>query len=160
MLASAADPDASVHYLVSLRQQQPDAFHRLVRTPAVLKYLITVGSFSRFLSEEILQNPQWLEEVNGMNRVLTAAEYKKRLGKFLKDQPAQLSRMQGPWLYRSRCSAASRFCASCCATCWGLRSLSETTEELSNLADAILHISYKRIRAELVARHGDAAIRG
>jgi glutamate-ammonia-ligase adenylyltransferase len=32
--------------------------------------------------------------------------------------------------------------------------LSETTEELSNLADAILHISYKRIRADLVARHG------
>ncbi len=31
----------------------------------VLKYLITVASFSRFLSEEILQNPQWLEEVPG-----------------------------------------------------------------------------------------------
>jgi glutamate-ammonia-ligase adenylyltransferase len=36
----------------------------------------------------------------------------------------------------------------------GLSSLSETTEELSNLADAILHISYKRIRADLAARHG------
>ena len=36
----------------------------------------------------------------------------------------------------------------------GFGSLSETTEELSNLADAILHISYKRIRADLVARHG------
>src|SRR5580698_6516240 len=86
LLASAADPDAAIHYLVSLRQQQPDAFHRLVQSHSALKYLITVASFSRFLSEEILQNPQWLEEITGMSRVLTAGEYKKRLGKFLKNQ--------------------------------------------------------------------------
>src|SRR5277367_1006699 len=87
LLASAADPDAAIHYLLSLKQKQPDAFQRLVQTPAVMKYLIAVASFSRFLSEEILQNPQWLEEVTGMSRVLTAGEYKKRLGKFLRNQP-------------------------------------------------------------------------
>src|SRR5271170_4059354 len=87
LLASSADPDAAVHYLIGLRQQQPEVFKRLARTPAALKYLITVASFSRFLSEELLQNPQWLEEVTGMSRVLTAGEYKKRLGKFLKSQP-------------------------------------------------------------------------
>ncbi len=31
LLASAADPDAAIHYLVSLKQQQPDAFQRLVQ---------------------------------------------------------------------------------------------------------------------------------
>ena len=36
----------------------------------------------------------------------------------------------------------------------GLCALPETTEELSNLADAILNVSYKHIRAELIARHG------
>jgi len=36
----------------------------------------------------------------------------------------------------------------------GLCTISDTTEELSNLADAILDVSYQRIRAEFVARHG------
>ena len=31
LLASAADPDAAIHYLVSLKQQLPDAFRRVWR---------------------------------------------------------------------------------------------------------------------------------
>ena len=37
----------------------------------------------------------------------------------------------------------------------GAATLSNVTEELSNLADAILDVAYRRIRAELVARHGE-----
>ncbi len=147
-LASSADPEAAIHYLVSLKQKQPEAFARLVETPAALRHLIAVASFSRFLSEEILQNPQWLEQVTGMNRVLTAAEYKKRLGKFLKmaeGKPLALSLA----LFRRQ-----QILRILLRDVLGFGSLSETTEELSNLADAILHISYKRIRADLVARHG------
>ncbi len=149
LLASAADPDAAVHYLVSLKQKQPAAFERLVQSPAVLKYLIAVASFSRFLAEEILQNPQWLEEVSGMSRVLTAGEYKKRLGKFLKNQPESEPLAFSLALFRRQ-----QILRILLRDVLGLSSLSETTEELSNLADAILHISYKRIRADLVARHG------
>ncbi|HKV96075.1 MAG TPA: hypothetical protein VJR90_01110, partial [Gammaproteobacteria bacterium] len=36
----------------------------------------------------------------------------------------------------------------------GFCSLSETTQELSHLADAILDVSYKRIREEFIERHG------
>src|SRR5579863_1057425 len=149
LLASAADPDAAIHYLVSLKQKQADAFHRLVQSPVVLKYLIAVASFSRFLAEELLQNPQWLEEVTGLSRVLTAAEYKKRLGKFLKNQPDAKPLAWSLALFRRQ-----QILRILLRDVLGLGSLSETTEELSNLADAILHISYKRIRAELVARHG------
>ncbi len=161
LLASAADPDAAIHYLVSLKQQQPDAFERLVQTPSALKYLITVGSFSRFLSEEILQNPQWLEEVTGMSRVLTAGEYKKRLGKFLKNHSDAKPLADGKPQPEGKPLALSlalfrrqQILRILLRDVLGFGSLSETTEELSNLADAILHISYKRIRADLVARHG------
>ncbi len=149
LLASAADPDAAIHYLVSLKQHQPDAFTRLMQTPSVLKYLITVASFSRFLSEEILQNPAWLEEVGGMSRALTASEYKKRLGRFIKSQPGGKPLALSLALFRRQ-----QILRILLRDVLGLGSLSETTEELSNLADAILHISYKRIRADLVARHG------
>src|SRR3984885_13470549 len=154
LLASAADPDAGIHYLLSLKHKQPDAFSRLVHSPAVLKYLIAVASFSRFLSEEILQNPQWLEELTGMSRVLTAAEYKKRLGKFLKTQPYQAQPDAKPLALSLALFRRQQILRILLRDVLGLGSLSETTEELSNLADAILHISYKRIRADLVARHG------
>src|ERR1700733_11508450 len=154
LLASAADPDAAIHYLVSLKQKQPAAFERLVQSPSGLKYLIAVASFSRFLAEEILQNPQWLEEVTGMSRVLTAGEYKKRLGKFLKhenngNQAGGKTLALSLPLFRRE-----QILRILLRDVLGFGSLSETTEELSNLADAILHISYKRIRGDLVARHG------
>ena len=149
LLASAADADAVVHYLVSLKQLNPDVFRSLLATPSVLKYFTTVASFSRFLSEEILQNPQWLEQVTGMSRVLTAGEYKKRLGKFLKSEPDAKPLALSLALFRRQ-----QILRILLRDVLGFGSLSDTTEELSNLADAILHISYKRIRADLVARHG------
>src|SRR5277367_2481635 len=154
LLASAADPDAAIHYLVSSRQQQPDAFQRMVQSHSVLKYLVTVASFSRFLSEEILQNPQWLEEITGMSRVLTAGEYKKRLGKFLRNQPHEAQPDSKPLALSLALFRRQQILRILLRDVLGLGSLSETTEELSNLADAILHVSYKRIRTDLVARHG------
>ena len=149
LLKSAADPDAAVHYLASLKHQQPDAFDRLARSQAGLKYLIAVFSHSRFLSDEILQNPQWIEQLADMNRVLTAVEYKKRLGKFLKLRPAETPNALSLALFRRQ-----QILRILLRDVLGLGALSETTEELSNLADAILDVSYKRIRAQLIARHG------
>ncbi|MGP0074425.1 MAG: glutamine-synthetase adenylyltransferase [Bryobacteraceae bacterium] len=154
LLASAADADAVVHYLASLKQRHPGVFQALLAAPTALKYFITVASFSRFLSEEILQNPQWLEEVTGMSRVLTAGEYKKRLGKFLKHQTNMNQADAKPLALSLALFRRQQILRILLRDILGLGSLSETTEELSNLADAILHISYKRIRADLVARHG------
>ena len=149
-LAAAPDPDAAIHYLVSLKQQHPGAaLERLVHSSFGLQRFITVASFSRFLSEEILQNPQWIEEVSAMNRVLTASEYKKRLGKFLKGPAGERPLALSLALFRRQ-----QILRIVLRDVLGLGTLSEITEELSNLADAILHISYKRIRADLVARHG------
>ena len=113
-----------------------------------------MASFSRFLSEELLQNPQWLADVAGMNRLLTAAEYKKRLGRFLKNQPAAGSHQGQALALSLALFRRQQMLRILLRDALGLGSLSETTEELSNLADAILEASYKRIRAELVARHG------
>ena len=81
-----------------------------------------------------------------MNRVLTADEYKKRLGKFLKLRPAETPNALSLALFRRQ-----QILRILLRDVLGLGALSETTEELSNLADAILDVSYKRIRAQLVA---------
>ncbi len=156
-VAAAPDPEAAIHYLLSLKQQKREALERLAHSPSGLQRFVTATSFSRFLSEEILQNPQWLEEVSAMNRVLTASEYKKRLGKFLKDSPVpEAGHVDGarPLALSLALFRRQQILRILLRDVLGLGSLSETTEELSNLADAILHISYKRIQADLAARHG------
>ena len=146
LLVSAADPDATLHCLATLKQKRPDAFQTLASSHSSLKYLIAVTSHSRFLSDEILQNPEWIEQVADLNRVLTAAEYKKRLGKFLKLRPAETPNALSLALFRRQ-----QILRILLRDVLGLGALSETTEELSNLADAILDVSYKRIRAGLRA---------
>src|SRR5579871_5117125 len=149
LLASSADPDAAVHYLVSLKQQHPEAFQRLVQSQASLQQLIAVFSNSHFLSDEILQNPQWMEQLAGLDRVRMDSEYKKDLLAFLKHQPQGTPEALSLALFRRQ-----QILRILLRDILGMCALSETTEELSNLADAILDVSYQRIRADLVRRHG------
>ena len=149
LLVSSADPDTAVHYLAGLKQQQPEAFDRLARSPSGLQNLIAVFSHSRFLSDEILQNPEWLEGVHDLERAATAEEYKQRLLAILGQQPAGTPMALSLALFRRR-QILRILLRDVRAFC----SLPETTEELSNLADAILDVSYQRIRSDLVARHG------
>jgi len=149
-LTAAADPDAVIHYLLALNQHAPEALRRFAASPSGLQRFITVASYSRFLSEEILQNPRWLEEIPAMNRSLTASEYKKRLRKFLGDSAGERPLAFSLALFRRQ-----QLLRILLRDVLRLATLSETAEELSNLADAILHLSYQRIRAELVAKHGE-----
>jgi glutamate-ammonia-ligase adenylyltransferase len=149
LLASSADPDAAVHYLATLKQQKPDAFDNIAPSQSGLQNLIAVFSHSRFLAEEILQNPQWLEQLTGLDQSLSAEEYKRRLTVFLDRHPAGTSMALSLALFRRQ-----QILRILIRDARGFCSLPETTEELSNLADAILDVAYQRIRADLVARHG------
>jgi glutamate-ammonia-ligase adenylyltransferase len=149
LLVSSADPDGAVHYLAGLKQKKPDDFQRLVRLPSGLQNLITVFSNSHFLSDEILQNPQWLEQLGDLSRALSAEEYKTCLEEFLAQQPTGTSMALSLALFRRQ-----QVLRILLRDVQGFCGLSEATEELSNLADPILDVSYERIRAELVARHG------
>src|SRR5437667_2641682 len=63
LLVSCADPDGCLHWLVRAFSEKPAAFQRLARTSSSLLHLVTVFSHSRFLAEELLQQPEWLEAV-------------------------------------------------------------------------------------------------
>ena len=149
LLVSAADPDATLHYLLSLKQQQPAAFQQIALSPQHLQYLIAVFSYSRFLSEELLQNPQWIRQVGDLDRSMTAGEYKKRLTSFLKKRPGQMPEALAMALFRRQ-----QILRILLRDVLGLCSLSDTTEELSHLADVILDVSYRRIRDVFIERHG------
>ncbi|HEX6897920.1 MAG TPA: glutamine-synthetase adenylyltransferase [Bryobacteraceae bacterium] len=149
LLVSAADPDAALHYLLSLRQKKAEAFATLVQSPQCLQYLIAVFSYSRFLSDELLQNPQWIEQLGDIQRSISTLEYRKRLIAMLKRQADGIPPALSLALFRRQ-----QILRILLRDVLGLCSLSETTEELSHLADAILDVSYRRIRDEFVTRHG------
>jgi glutamate-ammonia-ligase adenylyltransferase len=150
LLASVPDPDQALHYVERLRAECPAGFDRIANSPAALGYLIAIFSFSNFLSEAVLRHPEWILELTAsgdMHRVLSAEEYERRLAAMVPaaSVPAALD------LARFRRQQLLRIVLR---DVLGLASLSDVTEEISNLADAVLDLTYRRIRAELVMRYG------
>ena len=150
LVASVPDPDQTVHYLDRMRKENAAWFSRIASAPTALGYLTTVFSYSNFLSEEVLRHPEWLFELTtsgDLHRSLTPDEYQARLAAFAAPEgvPAALD------LARFRRQQLLRIVLR---DVLGLATLSDVTEELSHLADAILDLTYRRIRAQLLARHG------
>jgi glutamate-ammonia-ligase adenylyltransferase len=150
LTAAAPDPETARHFLGRLQQDFPSAYQRILANPVALRCAASLFSYSRFLSEAVLRNPEPLLEVaasRSFASLLTLENYRERLYAFLgtgipsavdfaRFRRRQLLRI----LLRDVLQAAT---------------LANVTEELSNLADAILDVAYRRIRAELVARHGE-----
>src|SRR5690606_35176250 len=113
---------------------------------------IAVFGNSRFLSETIVRSPEWLEELlhtHELDSVLTADQLEWRLENFLNTETS------GPpsaeMLARFRRRHLLRIVLK---DVYELAGVAEVTEELSNLADAILRVSYQRIYLELERRFG------
>src|ERR1019366_6173519 len=149
-LTLAPDPESVRHFLGRLRQDSPSAYQRLMTTPAALRCAVSLFSYSRFLSESVLRDPERLLRVaasRSFNSVLTLENYRERLYSFLGagvPSAVDFARFRRRQLLRILLRDTS-----------GAATLANVTEELSNLADAILDVAYRRIRAELVARHGE-----
>ncbi len=153
ILASVPDPDTSVRCLEQLRQQNPLAFDRLAVSPSALRFAAVIFSYSRFLSEALLRYPERILQISGsgsLYRVLRVDEYETRLQEFLGADHRGVP--PGEELARFRRRQLLRIVGR---DVLGIATLSDITEEISNLADAILEITYRRIREALVLRHGE-----
>ena len=150
LTAVAPDPESARHFLERLRQDSPSTYQRILATPAALRCAVSLFSYSRFLSEAVLRDPERLLCVaasRSFNSVLTLENYRERLYSFLGTgvpSAVDFARFRRRQLLRILLRDTL-----------GAATLSNVTEELSNLADAILDVAYRRIRAELVARHGE-----
>lgn len=151
LLASCADPDSALYFLECLQARQPEAFRRLTSNPTALQHLLTVFSHSRFLSEELLEHPEWVDELverGVMHRVLSVEEYIGQLEEWLGHAPGTPSPLSLA-LFRRK-----QILRILLRDVLGFASLSEVTGELSNLADAILDVAYHGIRQDLEQRYG------
>ena len=151
LLKSSADPENAARYLQSFEQQHANAAAKLFSTPAGLQAAVAVFSHSRFLSEEVLRHPEWLAEAitsADLYRGLSADEMARRMESMLPEgsdvPPAHLFA-----LFRRK-----QLLRILLRDVMGHGTLSDITEEISNVADAILDVACRRILAKLAVRFG------
>jgi [glutamine synthetase] adenylyltransferase / [glutamine synthetase]-adenylyl-L-tyrosine phosphorylase len=156
-LASVPDPDTSIRFLERLRGQNHEAFDRIAGSPAALRCAANIFSYSRFLSESVVLHPEHILQVAGSGsfyRTLRPDEYETRMLEFLRAglYPEARRVPAAEELARFRRRQLLRIVVR---DVLGIATLSDVTEEISNLADTILDVTYQSIRRELVARHGE-----
>ena len=149
LLAGSPAPEQGLHYFMRLREQHPGAFDRLTRSAIGMRHLVAVFTYSRFLSEEILEHPAWADQLLypvGLQRVATVEDLRARLEAALPPglpPPVELAKFRRRQILRILIRDVM-----------DLATLPEITGELTAVADTIVEVAYERIFQDLVARHG------
>ena len=149
LLASSPGAEVGLGYFEKLRERQPAGFRRLTASVNGLRCLIAVFTHSRFLSQEILRQPAWLEELlepEVLLRAYPASSFRGMLERDLSPGPPvalEFARFRRKQMLRILLRDVL-----------GLAPLAEVTGELSALADAIVETAYRRIYFRLAAECG------
>lgn len=150
LAAHSPDPAGARAALASFEQRQPAPFQRIAHSTAALQYLIAVFSQSNFLTREILDAPECLEQLltdGDLHRNRTTDEFRARLDLQIDPaaapDPLPFARFRRQQILRILIRDVLGFGA-----------LSDVTAELSALADAIVGTACGRIHRDLVSRYG------
>jgi glutamate-ammonia-ligase adenylyltransferase len=147
LVSASADPDRAWHYLGDLHAAFPEYLASL--PDPQLHWLITIFTYSRFLSEDLVRRPETLGALSDLQGALSVERYKDRLRDFL--GPNGIVPASALHLAQFRRRELLRIVVR---DVLALAALPEITEELSNLADAILDCALEGIMRELIPRYG------
>lgn len=142
LLASSPDRDMAARFLRRLRAERPSGFDRIAHSPAALRAAIAIFSYSSFLAESVIRDPERIVEIANSDRLyraLSTDEFEQMLA----------GSGEAPAAFRRR-----QLLRIALRDVLGVAPLAEITQELSNLADAILDAAYRQMRARFAERHG------
>ena len=151
LLRDLPDQNSARLFLERLAKEQPRAHQNLLKQPALLADVLALAAWSPLLATTIEQNPEylsWLGRERADPRVRTTDELKEALARFALTNSSLnpqllLARFRRRELLRTYLHDIRRS-----------QTLVETTEELSNLADAILDYALSLARQDLDNRYG------
>ncbi len=151
LLRDLPDDNGARLFLERLSQEQPRSFHKLQRDPGLLSDALALAAWSPLLATTLEQNPDyiaWLVRERGDTRVRTREQLKESLARFALTNSSvgpqvMLARFRRRELLRTYLHDVRK-----------AHAVVETTEELSNLADAILDYALGLARQELDNRYG------
>ncbi|HXF40542.1 MAG TPA: hypothetical protein VN687_12570 [Blastocatellia bacterium] len=150
------DPPAARAFLKRLEESSP-AFRPEQDTPLLYR-MLTLAGYSPYLAETLLRHPEhiaWLktETERNLDRVKSTEQLSEELARFVTrtidaDDATRLARFKRRELLRIYLR-----------DCLGIATLSEVTEELSNLADVILRFTLTSAQQELINLYGSPLTR-
>lgn len=151
LIRDLPDDKGPLVFLERLQQEQPQVFKTLSREPGLLADTLALAAWSPLLSATLEQNPHyisWLQRERQHTLVRTRDELKESLARFALTNsslstPVILSRFRRRELLRSYLHDIRN-----------IHSLAETTEELSNVADAVLDYALNVARQDLENKFG------
>ncbi len=151
LIRDLPDEQAARLFLERLSTEQPRTFQKLIRNAALLSDTLALAAWSPLLATTLEQNPDyvsWLMRERADVRVRTRDQLKESLARFALTNSSLtpqvlFARFRRRELLRIYLHDVRR-----------AHTLVETTEELSNLADAILDYALSLARQELDNRFG------
>ncbi|HEY6987888.1 MAG TPA: glutamine-synthetase adenylyltransferase [Bryobacteraceae bacterium] len=144
-------PDARriAYYLKEFGERHPATLRSL--SPDRLTWLQVIFASSRFLSDELLRHPAWIADVGPLDCDLSHGDYQQRLRVFLDERKVSIPSALDLALFRRH-----ELLRIVLRDILRIGSLAAVTEELSNLADAVLGCALDSVMTEVAARHGAA----
>ncbi len=142
LIETSVDPERVSHYLHEFASRHPAETDALTKDPDRARYLAAIFGYSHFLSEELLRSPDSLAGITDLRSPLSRGEYTERL-KNAGSAPHELALFRRKELLRVVLRDVSQ-----------LGTLSEITQELSSLADAILARALETVTTQLQERYG------
>ena len=156
LLPSLPNPDDAVHFLNRLIAEAPGPASVITEDAVALRYALAVFSYSHFLADAIIRFPDWLIEIataRDLHRGFLAEQYEDLLARAIATtRPDGVPRSVDLVLFRRR-----QLLRILLRDVLQFADLSETTEDLSNLADAILNATWRAVRRELAAEMTEPA---
>ncbi|MEQ1605799.1 MAG: hypothetical protein ABL999_13120 [Pyrinomonadaceae bacterium] len=151
LIRDLPDPEAARRFLGQLTEANPAAAAKLTKSEGLLSDILTLVSFSPLLATTLLQNTDyfwWLNRKRADSRVREKDELLESLARFALtnsqlDAQVLFTRFRRRELIRIYLRDIR-----------GLATIAEITEEISNLADAILEAALKEARREMDNRFG------
>ena len=145
------DREAARRFLDQFAEKNPSQNNKLLKNEGLLSDVLTLVSFSPLLATTLLQTPnylQWLNRHRAESKIRDREEMLESLGRFslmnsMIEPQVLLTRFRRRELLRIFLHDIRR-----------LATVSEITEEISNLADAILEYALRLARQELDNRFG------
>ena len=157
LLSQSPEPDAALNLLDRYAQSAPpQVLAELARYPAALSYLIAIFSYSGYLAETLLSEPQLVVQF-ARDRNFTKLKSKEDL---MQDFARFSTTNPDPWLAALLAHFKRRnYLRIVLKDVLRLSTLGETTLELSTLADVILSDAYLFCDRELEKRYGQPQYR-
>lgn len=145
------DPESARRFLARLTENHPKEADRLIHDEAFCSDVLTLSAYSPLIAETLLQNPDylgWLKKERQTTQIRAKEDLLESLARF------SLTNSQvAPEIVFAR-FRRRELIRIFLADIRQLRSIAEITEELSNLADAVLERALVLSRQEIDNRYG------